>query len=191
MKIKKITNLLSLFAVVALLSFGTTSCMSETSEVKKDIVVDEGATEKNESKCGEGKCGEGKCGGTEATEEKVDHFATVDTDNDGFISKEEFEVHGAVEFAEKDTDGDGSLTKEGCKMFDKFNTDGNDLLSKEEFVAGHSSMFAKLDSNGDSKITKEEMEAFMNNAHGETTEKAESKCGEGKTVETAKCGGGK
>ena len=182
MKIKKITNLFSLIAITALLSFGTVSCNCEGNDCS-DSSNTETSTTKGDSKCGDAKCGDAKCGGADAKGEKVDHFSSVDTDANGFISKEEFSAHGEVEFKEKDTDNDGSLTKEGCKMFDKFNTDGNDLLSKEEFVAGHDMMFTKLDSDGDSNISKEEMKAFMAKMTTKADVKAEAKCGEGK------CGG--
>ncbi|GAB3090292.1 HvfA family oxazolone/thioamide-modified RiPP metallophore [Lysobacter terrae] len=54
----------------------------------------------------EGKCGEGKCGD--------DHFAQVDTDHDGRVSRAEFlaaSPERIAEFAKKDVDGDGYIAK--------------------------------------------------------------------------------
>ena len=53
----------------------------------------------------EGKCGEGKCGD--------DHFAQVDTDNDGRVSRAEFLAAAptaAADFPGKDVDKDGYIS---------------------------------------------------------------------------------
>ncbi|WP_457096110.1 HvfA family oxazolone/thioamide-modified RiPP metallophore [Lysobacter sp. P5_B9] len=57
-------------------------------------------------KTAEGKCGEGKCGD--------DHFAKVDTDDDGRVSRAEFlaaSPERIAEFPKKDVNGDGFIAK--------------------------------------------------------------------------------
>jgi len=99
--------------------------------------------------------------------EKEDHFAAIDANGDGEISKDEFTAHVKKEFAKKDTNGDGKVTKDECGKFDMFNTDGNDFISEEEFTAGHEKMFKSMDTDGSGTISKEEMNAKMK-AKGES-----------------------
>ncbi len=179
--------LLSLSAIAVLATF--TACNSGNTEAKTDDAAtvvenaEQAETPKEDAKCGEGKCGEGKCGEGKG-EEKVDHFASIDTDGNGEISKEEFAAHIKGELAEKDTNKDGKITKDECGKFDMFNTDGNDFVSEEEFAAGHEMMFKKMDTDASGSISKAEMEAQMKAMHADAKD-ADAKCGEGK------CGEGK
>ena len=107
---------------------------------------------------------------------KEDHFTTIDQNNDGKVTADEFLEHGKLEYKEKDTNGNGKIEKEECDKFDIFNTDGDDFLSETEFTIGHKTMFAKIDKDEDGSFNKEDMELFK------TTMKKASKIG-------AKCGG--
>ncbi|RLD67708.1 MAG: hypothetical protein DRI84_01710 [Bacteroidetes bacterium] len=128
-------------------------------------------------KCGEGKCGEGKCGGTDAEGEEQDHFSAIDTDGDGMISKEEFNVHATSEFSMKDKNEDGKITADECPSFEMLNKDGDDFISNEEFETGHIEMFNKMDKDADGSVSKEEMEAQM---EAMKEKSGDEKCGEGK-----------
>ncbi len=79
-----------------------------------------------EGKCGEGKCGEGKCGGDKAKHDaasgmasgkrqhKPHTMASMDTDNDGRMSRAEFNAaHKGNEqkFASYDGNGDGFISQ--------------------------------------------------------------------------------
>jgi Ca2+-binding EF-hand superfamily protein len=170
---------------MAALMAGFTACNSGTEKADNNDAAKVEKTDAD-SKCGEGKCGEGKCGSADAKDEKQDHFASIDTDGNGEISKEEFAAHVKVEAAEKDADGNGKITAEECGKFDMLNTDGDDYISAEEFEAGHNMMFTKMDKDESGTISREEMEAQMKamkegaadkKCGGEETEK---KCGEGK-----------
>ncbi|MES2858198.1 MAG: EF-hand domain-containing protein [Pseudomonadota bacterium] len=87
---------------------------------------DSAKTTAAEGKCGEGKCGEGKCGGDKAKRDaasgmasgkrqhKPHSMASMDTDNDGRMSRAEFNAahKGSEEkFAGYDVDGDGFITQ--------------------------------------------------------------------------------
>ena len=89
--------------------------------------------------------------------EKENHFAEMDIDKDGKISKDEFNAHAKEEYKNKDKNKDGKITKDECGKFDKLNTDGNDFLSEEEFVKGHAGMFEKMDADKDGFVTQDEM----------------------------------
>jgi len=173
---RKVTYVLGLFVTTAFLAIGMSSCGSQSEQPKEDAVEVAVETE-TVAKCGEGKCGEGKCGEASEEGEKKDHFASIDVDGDGFISKDEFNAHMDNEFAEKDSDGDGNITADDCKMFDKFNANGDEFVSKEEFTAGHGAMFGKLDADANGSISKEEMKVFVASM---SAEHEEGKCGEGK-----------
>ena len=66
-----------------------------------------GTSAPSANKAAEGKCGEGKCGD--------DHFAQVDTDRDGRVSRAEFlaaSPERIAEFPKKDANGDGFIAKQ-------------------------------------------------------------------------------
>lgn len=60
----------------------------------------------------------------------------LDTDDDGFISREEFEIpnHRKAQRADADADGDGAVTQEEAEnfAFSKVDEDGDGYLSREE-----------------------------------------------------------
>jgi len=127
----------------------------------------------------------------EEAQKKVDHFAEVDADKDGKLSKEEFVGHTKEEFGKKDKNGDGKLDKDECGMIDKFDANKDGGVNPEEFAKGHETMFAKIDADKDGTVTKEEFVAFR-------ASMKKGKCGEGKCggemkkeMKKGKCGEGK
>lgn len=185
MKLKKISYFVGMLVIAAFLTIGLNSCGNQTAASEQETVAASTDDNAETSKCGEGKCGEGKCGGAEAGEKEVDMFASIDTDADGNITKEEFVAHRMAEFAKKDADGNDEIGKEECPMFDKFNTDGNDVLSKDEFFASNDIVFPKIDTDADGNVTRDEFTAFK--ASMAASDDGASKCGEGKCGE-GKCG---
>lgn len=77
-------------------------------------------------------------------------MSEMDTDHDGFISREEFMA------AHSRTD----------KAFERLDTNHDGVISRDEFLAGggqgRAERFRRLDSNGDGRITREELEARRN-----------------------------
>lgn len=74
-----------------------------------------------EGKCGEGKCGEGRCG-----------IDKLDTDDDGAVSRAEWEAAGkpADKFAQIDTDGDGLITAAEAEAFHAAHEEGKSAEGK-------------------------------------------------------------
>lgn len=91
----------------------------------------------------------------------------VDTDQDGKISKAEFDAGGAKLFARLDDNSDGKIASDempqrhmarfGGKMFDRMDADEDGKVTKSEFQAAGEKMFQRMDKNGDGIIEKSEM----------------------------------
>jgi Ca2+-binding EF-hand superfamily protein len=98
----------------------------------------------------------------------------VDTDQDGKVSKAEFDAAGAKLFARLDDNSDGKVAgdempmrhwaKFGGKMFDRMDGDQDGKVTKTEFEAAGQKMFQRMDKNGDGIIEKSEMQP----PHGDT-----------------------
>jgi Ca2+-binding EF-hand superfamily protein len=75
----------------------------------------------------------------------------MDTDHDGFVSREEFlAAHARAD-----------------KMFEQLDSNHDGAISRDEFMAGHGGQgraerFRVLDTNGDGRITREELDARRN-----------------------------
>jgi Ca2+-binding EF-hand superfamily protein len=92
----------------------------------------------------------------------------VDTDQDGKISKTEFDAGGAKLFARFDDNSDGKIASDempqrhmarfGGKMFDRIDADDDGKVTKSEFQAAGDKMFQRMDKNGDGIIEKSEMQ---------------------------------
>ena len=92
----------------------------------------------------------------------------VDTDQDGKISKAEFDAEGAKLFTRLDDNNDGKIASDempqrhwarfGGHMFDRMDADHDGNLTKAEFQAAGDKMFQKMDKNGDGIIQKDEMQ---------------------------------
>lgn len=108
----------------------------------------------------------------------------IDTDNDGKISRSEFDSCAERHFSEADTNKDGVLTTSevdaavkgaphndqkrddlgrsqwvGKDKFQKCDTDGDGRISTAEANAARDKFFAKLDANNDGSITEAEFDA--------------------------------
>lgn len=110
-----------------------------------------------------------------------ERFKKADTNNDGFLSKEEAEKglpRVARRFADIDADKDGKVSRQEIDgamkqagqhrgkhaeaRFKKADKNGDGLLSKDE-VANASPLvrdFDKIDTNKDGKLSKEELRAY-------------------------------
>ncbi len=175
---------------------GSGKCGGDDSKSAVSDKVEEAKASVKDAKCGEGKCGEGKCGGDEAVA-KSSKFMDIDVNEDGKVSKTEFNDFGIKEFPNKDSNNDGKLTSDECMMFDSFNTDGNSYLSKAEFEAGHNKMFSKMDKNSDGFIDANEAKSMHKSESTECNKgkSEDGKCGgdeaKASVKEEAKCGAGK
>jgi len=99
----------------------------------------------------------------------------LDQNGDGKLSADEFKGP-AEHFTRMDTDGDGYLTKEeleagrpapmgGKGGFEQDDADGDGRVSKEEF-SGPEDLFDRLDADGDGYITREEARPAGGMGHG-------------------------
>jgi Ca2+-binding EF-hand superfamily protein len=88
----------------------------------------------------------------EATTAREQHFARMDVNDDGFLTKEDREAAKAARETERRARGGG----EGPGRAD---TDGDGKISKAEFMAAPMPMFDRVDANGDGQITQDEMKA--------------------------------
>lgn len=99
-------------------------------------------------------------------------LAEVDTNGDGFISREEFVAARAEHFAMLDRDGDGYFSELDIpeslrgrdkaqhrheRMLAEFDQDGDRLVSQLEFESGPTPHFDRADSNGDGQIDATEV----------------------------------
>jgi Ca2+-binding EF-hand superfamily protein len=116
------------------------------------------------------------------------NFEKVDTNSDGFVTKEEITALHNARFNETDTNKDGGLSKDEMKaamekrfakhkangkhkhdpakmekrfghMFGKLDKNNDGLISKSEMSARHDHMVAKVDTDKDGKISKAEADA--------------------------------
>jgi Ca2+-binding EF-hand superfamily protein len=112
-------------------------------------------------------------------------FDTIDTDNDGKISHDEYMANCEERFKLLDTNNDGFLTKEEARgaaaqkreeakqkamekakmRFDQIDADKDGKISLDEWKAAHpdkpmaEEWFTAADTNGDGFLTKEEMQS--------------------------------
>jgi len=109
-------------------------------------------------------------------EKQGKHFKQMDTNNDGMISKTEFDAAHDKHFNDMDTNGDNqlssdemragnkqNLSKIKSKHFNSADTDHDGVLSKEEAkkLPRIFEQFDKIDANKDSKLTPEELGDLM------------------------------
>lgn len=103
-------------------------------------------------------------------------FDVFDTDNDGKITRAEFEEVRGKLFASADTDGSGAFSLEDfsdiwmtmndahvVRMFQRLDADGDLTITVEEQTARSSDMVERRDRNGDGVITKAD---FKKGKHG-------------------------
>jgi len=105
-------------------------------------------------------------------------FASLDTNRDGFIGRDELRTQAEAVFAVMDADGDGRLTLQEYKSvrmgpqrgfnparqammqsrkvarFAPMDTDHDGRVSRAEFLAAHGdAMFARMDRDGDGRVS--------------------------------------
>ncbi|TMV06839.1 hypothetical protein FGK63_12005 [Ruegeria sediminis] len=82
----------------------------------------------------------------------------IDRNNDGFLSKEEFNAFSDYAFQAMDEDKNGTLTAAETrpyfeiKHFSAMDRNGDSLLSPDEFGAQMSADFATADQDGDGQL---------------------------------------
>lgn len=104
-------------------------------------------------------------------ERKQAMFATLDTDKNGAISRDEFnaergpraggekgEGKGGHRMGKRHGGGHGGM---GMMMGQMADTNKDGAVSRAEFLAAHEAHFAKVDANKDGKITPDERKAAM------------------------------
>ncbi len=120
----------------------------------------------------------------------ADHmFKQMDVNNDGAISKKEFNTFHEKRFKEMDANHDGKVTREEMdaamdkmrdqmrsqmrehfkQRFDETDANHDGALSKDEaqkmpMVSQH---FDEIDANHDGKVTQDEIQAYMPRMHGQ------------------------
>ena len=113
-------------------------------------------------------------------------FEDCDTNKDGFLSKEEFQVfrpRSAEHFTAIDKDGNGLVSHEelkawrdarraerGRRFFEECDKNKDGALSKEEFLACKpkgAEKFAKMDKDGNGMVSQEEFTAWHDSRRGE------------------------
>jgi Ca2+-binding EF-hand superfamily protein len=100
----------------------------------------------------------------------------MDANNDGKVSRSEFDQYWTQQFQSADADNNGKLSKQEVKtaadninsgqqisqirldhMFRQADTNHDGSVSRSEDLAYHNKMFRKADTNNDGRLTKTEM----------------------------------
>lgn len=113
------------------------------------------------------------------------HFAEMDANNDGAVSRQEVDAFERAKFAEADTNNDGLLSttemaaaaekrreemrrrmeeRRQQKMLERLDTNGDGQVSEAEFLDRPNPRFDLADSNDDGVIDAEEREAMASKA---------------------------
>lgn len=102
-------------------------------------------------------------------QERGGRFFEADANNDGVVTRQEFDASRTAHFARLDADGNGQLTREEMRQHAggqrgqrgghqlsraDANSDGN--ITRDEFLARPTQMFDRLDANNDGVISEAE-----------------------------------
>jgi Ca2+-binding EF-hand superfamily protein len=106
------------------------------------------------------------------TERVEQHFAELDTDGDGRVTREEAASHRAAMFGRADTNGDGAVSEAEFievgrkrvearqkKHFARLDKDGDGAVTPDEFGGRHDHFFDRMDADGDGVVTLDEAKA--------------------------------
>ena len=96
-------------------------CGGDEAKAAVSDKVDEAKASVKDAKCGEGKCGQGKCGG-DNTVAKSSNFMGIDANEDGKVSKTEFEAGHNKMFSKMDGNSDGFIDGNEAKSMHKSNS---------------------------------------------------------------------
>jgi len=99
----------------------------------------------------------------------ADGFNRLDSNNDGFLTREELGQAGRAQGRKMDTDNDGRISRQewqgAAAMFDRLDSNHDGFLTRDEMRKGGAAFpgpggarknFSGMDSNGDGKISKDE-----------------------------------
>ena len=104
-----------------------------------------------------------------APEAKPTRFDEIDTNHDGFISRDEFLAAEKKRFDEFDTNHDGKIDakeiasspplmerniKAAERMVQQWDTDGNGIVTADEYKKSAEARFAKQDKDGTGKLAR-------------------------------------
>ncbi len=112
------------------------------------------------------------------TERVEQHFAELDTNGDGQVTREEAASHRDAMFGRADTDGDGAVSEAefieaGKKRvearlkrhFARLDSDGDGAVTPDEFGSGRGHFFDHMDADGDGVVTLDEAKAARKRHH--------------------------
>ena len=100
------------------------------------------------------------------------HFAELDTNGDGRVTREEAASHRGAMFTDADTDGDGAVSEaefieagkkrieERLKRhFARLDDDSDGAITEDEFGGRRGKFFDRMDADGDGVVTLDEAKA--------------------------------
>lgn len=108
----------------------------------------------------------------QAPERGASRFFQADANNDGVVTRQEFDTNRAAHFTRLDTDNNGQLTREemrqgfaergrrghrgGGHHLTRADANNDGAITREEFLARPTQMFERLDANNDGVISEAE-----------------------------------
>lgn len=117
------------------------------------------------------------------------HLMGADANNDGVLTRAEFDASRAARFAQQDANNDGQLTREemragrghhrggwgrrggGMHMLARADANNDGNITREEFLAGPTQRFDRMDANDDGVISQAERPQRRERADGERRER--------------------
>ncbi len=103
----------------------------------------------------------------------------MDSNSDGFVTKDEFMDSSAKRFIAMDANKDGKVTEEEMKNHQETQKAEHEKR-KKEMEAAEDKRFSDMDSDKDGKISKEEMKKHKESMHGKVGGESKNLGSEGK-----------